>query len=216
MSCRTVLLVEPNYKNKYPPMGLMKLATYYRCRGDSVRFFKGDLKFFSAQPLLEEYMESIDKEESLVGNIVKNFIMKRGSLKILEYIRTGKHAPLEMISDFSRSSSDMEKCSVNNLLEALANYRNRYKNEDYPKFDRVAVTTLFTFYWKETIDTILFAKKLCKHIKDVHVGGITASLVPDYIQKETGIRHYVGLLSEPSVYDKDDKGAVVIDELPLD
>ena len=27
---RKVLLVEPNYKNKYPPMGLMKIATYYR------------------------------------------------------------------------------------------------------------------------------------------------------------------------------------------
>ena len=41
---RKILLVEPNYKNKYPPMGLMKLATYYRRLGDDVTFFKGDLK----------------------------------------------------------------------------------------------------------------------------------------------------------------------------
>lgn len=38
---RKVLLIEPNYKNKYPPMGLMKLATYYRMVGDDVRFLKG-------------------------------------------------------------------------------------------------------------------------------------------------------------------------------
>lgn len=41
---RKVLLVEPNYKNKYPPMGLMKIATYYRNLGDDVTFFKGDLR----------------------------------------------------------------------------------------------------------------------------------------------------------------------------
>ncbi len=36
-----VLLVEPGYKNKYPPMGLMKISTYHRNRGDIVRFYKG-------------------------------------------------------------------------------------------------------------------------------------------------------------------------------
>ena len=36
-----VLLVEPAYKNKYPPMGLMKISTYHRERGDTVRFYKG-------------------------------------------------------------------------------------------------------------------------------------------------------------------------------
>ena len=53
---RRVLLVEPNYKNKYPPQNLMKLATYFRnvCK-DDVRFYKGDLKIFAAQLLLEEF-----------------------------------------------------------------------------------------------------------------------------------------------------------------
>ena len=46
---RRVLLVEPNYKNKYPPMSLMKLATYFKMVGDDVRFFKGDLKDLVAE-----------------------------------------------------------------------------------------------------------------------------------------------------------------------
>ena len=36
-----VLLVEPGYKNKYPPMGLMKISTYHKQLGDEVRFVKG-------------------------------------------------------------------------------------------------------------------------------------------------------------------------------
>lgn len=41
---RKILLVEPNYKNKYPPMGLMKIATYYRRLGDDVTFLRVILK----------------------------------------------------------------------------------------------------------------------------------------------------------------------------
>ena len=33
---RKALLLEPPYKNKYPPMGLMKLATYFRRYKDNV------------------------------------------------------------------------------------------------------------------------------------------------------------------------------------
>lgn len=36
-----ILLIEPNYKNKYPPIGLMKISTYYKAKGDFVQFHKG-------------------------------------------------------------------------------------------------------------------------------------------------------------------------------
>jgi radical SAM superfamily enzyme YgiQ (UPF0313 family) len=36
-----LLLVEPAYKIKYPPLGLMKISTYHKSRGDEVVFYKG-------------------------------------------------------------------------------------------------------------------------------------------------------------------------------
>lgn len=36
-----ILLVEPNYKNKYPPIGLMKISSYFKSKGDFVVFHKG-------------------------------------------------------------------------------------------------------------------------------------------------------------------------------
>lgn len=37
----SILLVEPDYKNKYPPIGLMKISTYHKGKGDHVEFYKG-------------------------------------------------------------------------------------------------------------------------------------------------------------------------------
>ena len=44
MADKKILLVEPAYRNKYPPLGLMKIAQYHGPRGkrDQVRFIKGE------------------------------------------------------------------------------------------------------------------------------------------------------------------------------
>ena len=42
MTSHSVLLIEPGYRNKYPPLGLMKIASYHRERGDLVKFVKGE------------------------------------------------------------------------------------------------------------------------------------------------------------------------------
>lgn len=44
MANKNILLIEPGYKNKYPPLGLMKIAQYHGSRGkkDNVRFIKGE------------------------------------------------------------------------------------------------------------------------------------------------------------------------------
>ena len=42
MTAHRVLLIEPGYRNKYPPLGLMKIASYHSERGDFVRFVKGE------------------------------------------------------------------------------------------------------------------------------------------------------------------------------
>ena len=37
-----MLLVEPAYYSRYPPLGLLKLATHYKSKGDSVELVKGE------------------------------------------------------------------------------------------------------------------------------------------------------------------------------
>ena len=87
---RKVLLVEPNYKNKYPPIGLMKLATYYRRLGDDVTFFKGDLKFL----VLENTYEALLKQ--LYANN-ESIFWEKYKPEICQYIQKGNHELLTEI-----------------------------------------------------------------------------------------------------------------------
>lgn len=198
---RKVLLVEPNYKNKYPPMGLMKIATYYRQRGDDVRFFKGDLRNLVADLVIEDLLERLYALDPSIK-------WKKYQLSLFNYIRKAKTSALDECDAFS--SNPM-------AYQLAKDARLYYKRKDYfknPPFDKVGITTLFTFYWDITIETINFVKQLCKDEKDVMVGGIMATLLPEEVYKATGIRPFVGLLNHPG--DIDDGDPTIIDTLPLD
>ena len=65
------------------------------------------------------------------------------------------------------------------------------------RWDRVYVTSLFTFEWKATIEAIEYAKTLVDSISKITVGGIAATLLPEQIYEETGIMPVCGLLNEP-------------------
>ena len=118
MTSNNILLIEPGYRNKYPPLGLMKLASYHRDQRDSVRFIKGE--------------------------------------------------DMSVLSD---------------------------------AWDRVYVTTLFSFEWKKTSLAIDFAIRAAGNQPErVFVGGIAASLMHNefiHEPKWAGVRFIKGLLDGP-------------------
>lgn len=121
MANKNILLIEPGYKNKYPPLGLMKLAAYHGPHGknDHVKFIKGD--------------------------------------------------------------KDRSVFSVN--------------------WDRIYITTLFSFEWKEISRAIDYAIAIARgDTTRVFVGGIAASLMHERFvaeQRWLGVRFISGLLSAP-------------------
>ncbi|MDD2716518.1 MAG: hypothetical protein PHW04_11570 [Candidatus Wallbacteria bacterium] len=126
-----VLLVEPDYVNKFPPLGLMKLATYHKNRGDKVEFYKGK-------------------------------------------------APYTLIS----------------------------------RTDRVYITTLFTFYYEITIETIKHYLNYL-HKDSVYIGGIASTILYRKFKKELCTDNVIrGQLTNSSMIGFSDN--VNIDELSLD
>ena len=201
---KKVLLIEPNYSNKYPPIGLMKLSTYYKNLGGwEVTFFKGDLKMFVIERIADRCIEEFNYIDSTI-----DWFLKRD--EFIEYIKTRKK---EVIERLAIERSDMELI----LLAKLDDWKNYYWKgtwKDNPEWDRVGVTTLFTFYWDITVETINFAKLLVKKKKNLMVGGVLASIQPKELEEATGIKPWVGILGKPGVLDKGD--TQIIDNLPLD
>ena len=203
---RRVLLIEPNYKNKYIPANLMKLATYFRsvCK-DDVRFFKGDLKTFAARLLLEEFFYGEVDSQNLFKPEVNDAAQKfyRYEKSLLEFIKTGKNFLLEFMGeeDFFYEYS-------------LKKIHRRFKAEDFPTFDIICVNSLFTFYFDETVRTINYAKKFLADGGKIFVGGVAATLVPKFFEEATGIKPHEGLLDKPDDLGKQDD--VIIDTLPPD
>lgn len=189
---RKVLLIEPNYRNKYPPLSLMKLATYHRQLGDEVTFYKGSDVDFAISETMRLMLATLEAND--------NRVSWRGQWdKLVAYLRKGSATILGELTELSANGL------VKKMLESYL--RN-------PQWDRVCITTLFTFYWDKTIDAINYYKQFCKDEAQVFVGGIAASVVPDEVERETWIRPIVGLLNKGGELDADD--TTIIDNLPLD
>lgn len=200
---RQILLVEPNYSNKYPPMGLMKLSTYYKNLGDHVTFFKGNLRDL----VLSDTYEMLKTQLYANDNSV---FWEQYKPQICKYLRKGS---IEILDDVPGHDT-------NPLIKDLFRYyrqffyRKDYFKPQFRKYDRVGVTTLFTFYWDITIDTINFVKQLCKTPEGVMVGGVMATILADRVEAATGIKPHRGTLDIPGQLDPDNN--MIIDTLPLD
>lgn len=201
---KRILLLEPNYKNKYPPIGLMKIATYHRTvRNDFVRFYKGEIKDLIIDLLADEAVERF----ALIDDKVEWFKRKK---HIADYIKYSKQTDFdELVRDVTDNlpsiyiwSKHFVKCYKSGRLD------------DVLKWDRIYVATLFTFYWDITVKTINSAKKLLTENGQIFVGGVSATVASSDLEKDTGIKPIRGLLDKPYILDDDDD--TIIDELPLD
>jgi hypothetical protein len=108
-----VLLVEPDYKSKFPPLGLLKIGTFHQDRGDEVVFVRG--------------------------------------------MNENQH------------------------------------------WDRIYITTLFSFHHQKVINTILHYKAMLRNdVSRLFIGGGYATLHPQVIFNETGVYPVCGLLNKPN------------------
>lgn len=200
---RKILLLEPNYKNKFPPIALMKLATYFKLQGDEVVFYKGDLREFLINQIANECVDKLNQIDSSIK-------WKLRTDKIAKYIKNRKRIDLDSIKTQDSKFSKL----INIWLDYYKKYFHSGEYKKYPKWDWVGVTTLFTFYWNITIETIEFAKLMVKDTNNLMVGGILASIQPKEIEEATGIKPHCGTLHSPG--DIDEGNQYIIDELPLD
>ena len=197
-----ILLIEPNYSNKYPPIGLMKLSTYHKMLGHEVVFYKGDLKQFVIERIANKCIDEFYKiDENINWNLYKDLFV--------EYIRTRRR---DFLVQIPISSTNME-ILLTNKINQFKDYYWKKNWEADPEWDRVFVTTLFTFHWRITIDTINFAKKLVKDTKNLMVGGVLATIQAKEVYEATGIKPFKGILNIPGQLDK--RNQLIIDNLSL-
>lgn len=181
----------------------MKLATYHRNRGDNVRFFKGELNKLVTDLYTDEAIKQFNLIDSSTDWISHKPIIKQA-------IHYGHSSAIEQLSLLNPFMSPIISSWVKYFFKA---YRSG-KVLDCATWDRICVTSLFTFHFKKTVDTIEYCKKLLAPNGSLLVGGVMASLIPNEVEEATGIKPLTGLLDKPGVLDADDRA--IIDSLPLD
>jgi hypothetical protein len=114
-----ILLVEPDYRSKFPPLGLMKISSYHKGLGDAVTFVRG------------------------------------------------KVPALKSVS-----------------------------------WHRIYISSLFTYELPRTVETIKYYIPSVSSENDIIVGGIGATLFPDYIKERVKCRVIEGPLDKPNILDE--------------
>ena len=114
---KRVLLLEPNYPNKYPPVGLMKLATYYRRLGWDVVCYKGEYDAFVADRLTLALIEELDR--------------------LIPDVRWGKYYDILLNSVWKRKDKPLMSvvskypAQMLNVLTLIMRYQEEYKHGGY-------------------------------------------------------------------------------------
>ncbi len=78
-------------------------------------------------------------------------------------------------------------------------------------WDRIYISTLFTFFWSETIRTINYYIRAVHRPEGIFVGGVMATLLGDEIRKKTGVTVLPGLIGKPGILDKG--STIIVDRL---
>ncbi len=216
MKKKNILLIEPGYKNKYPPIGLMKIATYHRMLGDNVVFYKGDVKDFIFSQILNDCIGKLNELTDILP-------WRKKTDEIAEYLKLGHSTKLKaLLPEVEKDNGHAELIKQIPLIEIwlkhFSDYYRKKKYTDEPQWDRVYITTLFTFYWKITVKAIHDAKCLVKNPEELKVGGVLASLLSKEVELETEVKPISGILDKAGILDPKIKRAqgIVIDDLPLD
>ncbi len=161
----------------------------------------GDLKYLILNEIYRDLLPNLISIDNAI-----NWCTRKN--KIISFIKTGRK---KILNDIIVKSN-----SEDSVIQLLVNYKDYFRKNKYlenPIWDRICITTLFTFHWKITIDTIEFAKKLVKDKNELKIGGVLATVLSEEVYKSTGITPHIGLLNKPGDLDDND---VIIDELPLD
>lgn len=116
-----ILLVEPDYRTKFPPLGLMRISTFHNGKGDDVTYVRGKSKDAKAK-----------------------------------------------------------------------------------KWDRIYISSLFTYELPRTVATASYYSSCVRENSHIIIGGIGATLMPEYVREHTQCRVIAGPLDRPHILGGDE------------
>lgn len=122
-----ILMIEPNYKCKYPPLGLMKISYYHKeVRNDNVWFSKGELSDSISENVIEKlrkskyycdkYGDNLDEFIDNMNDVIKN---KRWDRVYVCTLFTFEYEETLKAIDYAKSLVGKENVYTGGILATL-------------------------------------------------------------------------------------------------